>query len=147
MSGRAARLDRLLAIRRLSEDLDRRSLGLALAAVSEVEAGIGRQETALAESELAGRKALSSGERGDWLMADRQTEVAGWTRRRLKVLLRARTVKVAASMEKFMESRREHLQVKQLVENAQKVMAIEEGRTAQAAADYWYLSKRTRSKD
>ncbi len=147
MNGRAERLDRLLAIRRLSEDLDRRALGLALAAAAEVDRGIGRQESALAESKLASRKALSSGERGEWLLADAQAEVAGWNRRKLEVLLGVRKAAAATAMAKFMESRRKHLQVKQLVENAQQAAAIEEGRKAQAAADDWFLSKRIRSKE
>ena len=51
---------------------------------------------------------------------------------------------VAPAMEKFLESRREHEQVKQLVENARQAARLEEDRRAQAAADDWFLSRRTR---
>ena len=44
-------------------------------------------------------------------------------------------------MEKFLESRREHEQVKQLVEDAKQAAAVEEDRRAQAAADDWFLSE------
>lgn len=144
MSGKARRLDRLLAIRRLGEDLDRGTLALALASVAEVEAALERQETTLADARLAARRALTAGDRGKWLMADAQTEVAGWNRGRLDVLLETRAVEVPPAMEKFLESRCEHEQVKQLVENAQQVEEIEEGRRAQAASDDWFLSRRMR---
>jgi Leu/Phe-tRNA-protein transferase len=144
VSGKARRLDRLLAIRRLGEDLDRGTLALALASVAEVEAALERQETTLADARLAARRALTAGDRGEWLMADAQTEVAGWNRGRLDVLLETRAVEVPPAMEKFLESRCEHEQVKQLVENAQQVEEIEEGRRAQAASDDWFLSRRMR---
>jgi Leu/Phe-tRNA-protein transferase len=143
VSSKARRLDRLLAIRRLGEDVDRRTL--ALASVAEVEAALARQETNLADARLAARSALNAGDRGGWLMADAQTEVAGWNRGRLGVLLEKRATEVPPAMEKFLESRREHEQVKQLVENAQQVEEIEEGRKAQAASDDWFLSRRMRT--
>jgi Leu/Phe-tRNA-protein transferase len=145
VSSKARRLDRLLAIRRLGEDVDRRTLALALASVAEVEAALARQETNLADARLAARSALNAGDRGGWLMADAQTEVAGWNRGRLGVLLEKRATEVPPAMEKFLESRREHEQVKQLVENAQQVEEIEEGRKAQAASDDWFLSRRMRT--
>lgn len=144
MSGRTGRLTRLLAIRRLSQELDRRTLALALASVAEVEAALGMQERALTESRVAARAALSEGDRGQWLLADAQGEVAGWNRGRLDVLLGERAEIVAPAMEKFVESRREHEQVKRLVEDARQATRIEEDRRAQAAADDWFLSRRGR---
>ena len=121
MRGKARRLDQLLAVRRLNEDLGRRVLAQALASVAEVEAALARQETTL---------------------ADAQTEVAGWNRGWLGVLLETRAAEVPQAMEMFLESRREHEQVKQLVENAQQVEEIEEGRRVQASSDDWFLSRR-----
>jgi hypothetical protein len=142
VNGRARRLDRLLAIRRLNEELDRGALAAALSRVAEAEAALARQETALVQSRVAARAALGDGEHGEWLLADAQGEVAGWNRGRLRVLLQARTEAVAPAMEKFLESRREHEQVKQLVENARQEARVEEDRRAQAAADDWFLSRR-----
>lgn len=144
MSERAKRLDRLLAIRRLSEELDRRTLSLALASVAEVETALDVQKTNLTEAKLTARRALTAGDRGEWLMADAQSEVAGWNRGRLGVLLEARASEVPPAMQKFLESRCEHEQVKQLIENAQTAERIEEGRKAQAASDDWFLSRRIR---
>jgi hypothetical protein len=144
VSDGAKRLGRLLAVRKLNEDLDRRTLEVALAAVAEVETALARQETALAQSRLAGRTALSHGDRGGWLMADAQGEVAGWNRGRLLALMQTRAPEVAAAMERFVESRREHDQVKQLMENARQAQNLHEERKAQAAADDWFLSRRTR---
>jgi hypothetical protein len=142
LTRRAERLGRLLAIRRLNEDLDRGALATALARVTEVEVALARQETALVESRVASRLALNTGERGEWLLADAQGEVAGWNRAGLRALLQARAEAVAPAMEKLLESRREHEQVKQLVENARLAARVEEDRRAQAAADDWFLSRR-----
>jgi hypothetical protein len=145
VSGKARRLDRLLAIRRLAEELDRRRMELASAGVAEVERALDTQEAIAIEAGLAGRAALESGERGDWLMADAQSEVAGWNHGRLGVLLRARSAELAPAMERLVESRREHEQVKLLVEEARRLSRVEEDRRAQAAADDWFLSRRVRA--
>jgi hypothetical protein len=144
MSGRAERLGRLLAIRRVSEDLDRSALGLAMALVTEVEMEMGAQENALAEARVMARAALGAGDRSEWLLSDAQGEVAGWNRAKLKVLLASRAEVADAAMGKFLESRREHEQVKQLVEDARQIERVEESRKAQNAADDWFLSRRTR---
>lgn len=144
MSGRAERLHRLLAIRRLKEDLDRRSLKLALASLAEVEAGLFRQGAALVESRSMALTALSAGDRREWLMAEAQGEVAGWNQGRLQPLLRARASEASAATQKFLESHREHEQVQQLIENAQRAAKSEDDRKAQMAADDWFLSKRAR---
>jgi hypothetical protein len=140
---RLEKLGRLLAIRRLGEDLGRRRLQLAFAAVAEVESGLADQQTALLEAGLAERNALASGDRSEWLLADAQREVAGWNRGRLRPLLQARTADVAPAMERFLASRREHAQVKQLIENARQTAGREAGRESQAEADDRFLSRRT----
>jgi hypothetical protein len=147
VSDKAERLGRLLAIRRLSEDLDRRALQLAMAAVTEIEAALARQEAALEDARAKTRMALSDGDRSNWLLADAQSEVAGWNQGRLGSLLRVRAGEVAPAMERFVDSRREHEQVKQLVDNAEQAARGEEDHRAQAAADDWFLSKRARQGD
>ena len=147
MSGRAKRLERLLVIRRLSADLDRRTVKLALASVAEVEAGLERQAAALVESRSAGRTALLSGDRGEWLMADVQGEVAGWNQGRLRPLLELRASEAAAAMQQLLESRREHEKVKQVIEDARRVARLDEDRKAQAESDDWFLSRRARPTD
>jgi hypothetical protein len=137
-------LDRLLAIRRLSEELDRNALAMVLASVHEAESAIAGQEAMQAEAKQVGRQALTTGDRSEWLMADAQNEVAGWNRKRLETLREERAKAVPPAMEKFMESRLEHEQVKKLIENAKLAEEIEDGRRAQAAADDWFLSRRTR---
>jgi alpha/beta superfamily hydrolase len=147
MSERREKLRRLLTVRRLSEDLNRRSLQLAFAAVAEVETAMACQGAALAEASAAERNALALGDRGEWLLANAQREVAGWNRGRLRVLLQLRVAEVAPAMERFLTSRREHEQVKQLVDNARQAASREADRRAQAEADDWFLSKRTRLAD
>jgi hypothetical protein len=132
----------LLAIRRLNEEVDRGALATALAGVAEVEVALAWQETALVQSRVAARTALEAGERGEGLLVDAQIQVAAWNRGRLRVLLRAREEAVAPAREKFLESRREHEQVKQLVEDARQAARVEEDRRTQAAVDDWFLSRR-----
>jgi hypothetical protein len=146
VSRRPERLERLLAIRRLSADLDRRALQMTLASVGEVEAAIKAQVSALAQARRAGRDALVQGNRCEWWMAEAQEEMAGWNRGRLEALLRARLAEVAPATKKFLESRREHEQVKQLVEDAKQAAALDEDRRAQGAADDCFLGKRARAK-
>jgi flagellar biosynthesis chaperone FliJ len=147
MSGRAGRLERLLAIRALNEELDRHTLEVALASMSEVEAALLRQEQALSESKLAARTALSDGNHSEWLLADAQIEVAGWNRQRLQTLLRPRAQAASEAMERLVESRREQEQVKQLVDDAARAARSKEDRRTQAAADDWFLSRRKRTVD
>jgi hypothetical protein len=142
MSGRAERLGRLLAIRRVGEDLDRSALGVALAAMAEVEMEMGAQESALAEARVTARAALDAGDRNEWLLADAQGEVAGWNRSKLKVLLAGRAEVAGTARARFLESRLEHEQVKKLVEAAEQATRLDESRRLQATADDWFLSRR-----
>jgi len=144
VNGGARRLDRLRAIRRLSEELDRSALATALASVREVESAIESQEVRQVEAKQTARQALSTGNHGEWLLADAQGEVAGWNCERLGVIREQRALEVPPAREKYLESRCEHEQVKQLIENARLAAEIEEGRRAQAASDDWFLSKRLR---
>jgi hypothetical protein len=143
MSEKIERLGRLLAIRRLSEDLDRRDLALAMGSVAEVDAAIARQKLSRVDSGLAARKALESGDRGEWLLAEAQSEVAGWNWGRLDTLLKTRAAEILPAMEKFLASRLEHEQVKQLVEDARQTARAEQDHKAQAMADDWFLSRRS----
>ena len=142
MSGRAERLHRLLAIRRLTEDLDRNNVQAAMSSVKEVEAALTALQTALLESKVSARASLANGDRAEWMMADALSEVSGWNRVKLKRLLAARAELADTAMVKFLESRREHEQVKQLVKDAEQAAQMDEVRRAQAAADDWFLSKR-----
>ena len=145
MRGTSARLKRLLAIRRLSEELDRSTLQLAQAAVREVESALGRHEAAQTELRLAARTALCQGDRCTWLLADAQAEVAGWNLRRLRDLLSARNQAVSEAMQAFQQSRMEQEQVGLLVEAARQAERIDQDRKAQASADDWFLSRRDRT--
>ena len=145
VSDRAQRLRRLFAIRRLNEDLDRRSLQGALAAVAEVEEALGRQEGALTDARAATRCALAEGDRSELLLAEAQREVAGRNRGSLRVVLAERASIVPLAMVRFLSSRMEHEQVKQLVEDARHAALLDGDRKAQAASDDWYLSKRSRA--
>lgn len=144
MSDRATRLNRLLAIRKLSEELDRRSLKVAVARVEQVQSALACQDNALADAHRLARQALAAGDRSQWLMADAQAEVAAWNRTRLLDLLKRRAEAVAPAMERYMESRRAQEQIADLVGEARAASASEGERKAQLVADDWFLSRRER---
>lgn len=145
VNGKRERLGRLLAIRRLREDIDRRALQLALGLVAEVEVALSREQLLAAEASLAARTALIAGDRDEWLLAEAQNEVAAWNKDRLNVLLGVRTANVPKALEQFLESRREHEQLKQLQEDANEQAIVEADRMAQKASDDWFLSRRFRT--
>jgi hypothetical protein len=132
-------------MRRLGEDLNRRTLAQALACVAEVESAIVRQGAILVDAGLAARDALAAGDRAEWLLTDAQREVTVWNRERLSGLLKLRAVEVPPAMEKFLDSRREHEQIKQLVGNLKQAADLDEGRKQQAASDDWFLSRLMRT--
>jgi flagellar export protein FliJ len=143
VSGRAERLSRLLAIRRLKEDMERGGLRTAMAAVAEVVGALAGMDAALSEARSTGRLALGDGRRHDWLMADAQRETAKMRATTLVKILAQRRGAAATAMETFLESRREHEQVKRLVEDSERETRTVEARRAQTAADEWFLAKPT----
>ena len=141
MSGRAQRLQRLLSIRQLAHDMDRSAMKTALSAVAEVEGALAALEGVERDARLAGRIALADGLRSEWMMADAHAEVSALHRQKLKKLLIVRRGLVGVAMTKFLESRREYEQLKQLVRNAEQVAHLDEARRMQVLADDWFLNK------
>ncbi len=134
-----------MRIRKLQEELERGALELAVSAVAEVERAIKVDETALMESQVLSREALKDGDRGEWLLADAQGEVARANMDKLGVLLGQREAEVPVAMERFLARRREAEQVKVLVDEAGRVEDAEGARREQAAADEWVISRWNRA--
>jgi hypothetical protein len=146
VSDKTKRLKRLVGIRKIAEELDRRDLELAVAAVAEVDVALSATQRSLQQAGIAARAALGAGERGEWLLADAQTEVAGWNRGRLGLLRAQRVVAVEPAKEKFMASRLEHEQAKVLVEDAKRDEREDEVRKTQMASDDWFLGRLMRER-
>ena len=144
MSVREKRLRRLLAIRRIGEEQERRNLQSVLALVAEVDSVLGVQLQTKAAAGAASAKALHQGNRDEWLFAEAQIEVAGWNRGRLIPLHKSREAAVGPATADFLERRCEHEQVKRLIQDIQSQQQVADGRRAQAAADDWFLAKRAR---
>jgi hypothetical protein len=147
MSQRGRRVDRLRAIRNLTEAADRAVLELALASVTAVQRGVMRQEEALAESREGARNALSEANRLEWLLAEATAEAAGWNRKRLQPLLQSSADAADEAMRKFLISRREHEQAKLIVEDVEKAEQADHDRRSQHASDDWFLSRWTSSSE
>jgi hypothetical protein len=142
MTQRRQRLQRLLAIRRIGEDVERRRLQSALASLAEAETVLSDQRQATADASDAASSALRSANRGEWLFAEAQAEVAGWNRARLAPVLESRRAAIPPATAAFLQRRREAEQMQQLVENSLVHEQFIEDRKAQAAADDWFLGQR-----
>jgi hypothetical protein len=130
-----------MRIRKLQEETERRELEVAVGAVAEVVAALRMDEAAVGESQEMSRNALGEGDRGEWLLADAQGEVARANMDRLAVLRVKREAAVPVAMARFLACRREHEQAKVLVREARQAEAVEVGRKEQAAADEWVMSR------
>jgi hypothetical protein len=142
MSAKVARMRGLERIRRLQEEMERRELQAAMGAVAEVQAAIEMDGASLLGARDAGRAALVRGDRGEWLLADAQGEVARANIEKLKVLRARREAAVPAAMAKFMACRLEHEQAKSLALEARAIELLDLARREQAAADEWTLTRR-----
>lgn len=142
MMERRQRLQRLLAIRRMGEEIERRHLQSALGSVAEVENALSQQEYAISDASEAASSALRSGNRSERLFAEVQAEVAGWNQMRLTPVLQSLRQEIASSTAAFLDRRREAEQIQQLVNNCRLELRLMEIRKAQAAADDWFLTRR-----
>jgi hypothetical protein len=138
------RLDRLLEVRRIAEDVERSHLLAAHTAVSVVEAARERQQQAIEGAAASSADALGRGHRNEWLFAEAQSEVAAGNRARLLPLLSARRAGIAPATAAYLEKRRELRQIQQLVAEGRERQRLSDGRRAQAAADDWFLARRLR---
>src|SRR4051812_13932094 len=95
---RVEKLKRLLAIRRLSEDLDRSALRGVLASVTEAETSLTAQREALLEAGQETRNALAIGERVEWLLSVAKREVTAGNIDRATFLLNERRAVADSAM-------------------------------------------------
>lgn len=144
MREKRARLTRLLAVRCAREEGARSELQTAAMAVSQAEAALEVQRAALADSARRLSAALDCGDRGEWLFADAQREVARWNQSRLQVALAERVARVEPARANYVESWRGHEQAKVLVKIERGEEAELAERQTQADADEWFLSRRMR---
>lgn len=146
MTRRNQRLQRLLAIRRIGEEIERRNLQSALGSLAEAAIALSQQQSAIADAIDVASSALQSGNRSEWLFAEAQAEVAGWNRMRLAPVLESRRREIPPVRAAFLGRRREAEQMQQLVEDNRVKQQLEENRKAQAAVDEWFLAQRTRKR-
>jgi flagellar export protein FliJ len=141
MSTKILRLQGLARIRRLQEEIERRALQLAVAAVAEVESALQSDAAAMLESRESAREALRAGDRSEWLLADAQGEVARANIDKLGCLLTKREAQVPIATARFLVCRHEHEQSKVLVRETRQAEAVEDARREQATADEWVISR------
>jgi hypothetical protein len=141
MAGGHGGLKRIAKLYGVVERMHALRLEQASAGVREVVGAIGVERAAGAAAGVAGRLALGSGDHGEWMLAQAQREMAGMRRVRLEGLRDERGVVEMEAKKEFLESRVRTEQVKQVVEKAAAVAAVDEGRRTQAAADDRYAAR------
>lgn len=141
MNRKPGKLERLLTIRQLQEEVGRCALQGLFASVTEVETSIETQREAFVEAGQQARDALTAGSREQWLMASARRGVSQSNKGRLSLLLDARRASLKPAMKQFLESRREREEVNLLVEDAKRDATTNEVRRLQAAADEWFLGR------
>lgn len=145
MTTRGKRLQRLLAIRRIGEELGRRRLQSVLASVMQAETALGVQRQTIESAAEASRCALQNGDRSEWLFSEAQSEVASWNRGRLMPILQSRHAEVEPAISTFLDRRLEHEQVQQLIKESKAQRQLIDDRRQQAFADNWFLTRRSRN--
>ena len=146
MTRRNQRLQRLLAIRRIGEEIARRNLQSALGSLAEAETALSQQQSAIADAIEVTSSALQSGNRNERLFAEAQSEVAGWNRMRLAPVVESCRAEIQSVTPAFLDRRREAEQMQQLVEDNRTQQQLMEDHKAQAAVDEWFLAQRARKR-
>ena len=141
MSRKIARLRGLERIRGLQEEMERATLEQAVGALVEVESALRHDGEALTDAREKSRAALGAGDRGEWLYADAQSEVARASISRLGALLAQRQAAVVPAMEGFLQCRKQHEQTKVLLGNARSEAALMGTRKTQAEMNEWGVSR------
>ena len=135
-------LKRLAGMYALVERMRAIELGVAAAAVAEVERA-GRLEQGLVEEqEGAARAALQGGDRAELALASARREAARVRVQRLEEIQRAREALRDEAQDSYQASRITMEQVESAVERSQRLAEVEMGRREQAAMDDRYLSRR-----
>ena len=148
MTAHAGRLGRIIAFRRLAEQLRNGELAEALAAAAASARAMQLQSRFLDQGREATISALLAGDQAEWQMAEAQTEVARWNHRHLEVMHAEHEQMVDTARERLLESRLESEQAELLRRELLARQAAEQERMAQALSDEDYLlrlSRRQRS--
>lgn len=138
---RAGALRRIAKLYGAVEQMHSVALRQASAAVQEADGALRAERAMGSAAAVAGRTALTLGEREDWLLSHAQGEVAAVRSQRLEDLRLQRTEVESVARVEFLQSRVKTEQMKQVVAQMVELAEIEEGRRFQAAADDRYLAR------
>ena len=138
---RPQRLQRLLAVRRVFEQVEHRKLQLALTSVMQAEAALDEQAQAIDNAKAASTNALGDCNHDEWLFAEAQVEIAGWNHARLLPILEMRRAQIPQTTADYLERHLEMQQVEHLVEHVTSLQRRDEERHAQAVSDDCLLAR------
>lgn len=131
-------LTRVLRLRALLEDVSRIELEAQLQELTRIEG-------ALAESEKAGTAmrqriflGIAQGQNGDRAEIGLLSEWIAWERRLYEKKRRSKAVTVDASKAEYLERRKEHGQIRSVIEARMSAAAIESRRREQRELDDWF---------
>ena len=140
----AKRIVSLKRIAKLYEVVERmRSIALkqASVAVSEAESAVSAQRAIAIAARDAGREALESGDRAEWMLTTTQGYVASIRMKKVEGLRVARATAKDEALAEFLASRVQTEQMEQVVDTMAQRVELEETRRVQAVADDRHLAR------
>lgn len=146
MSQSRRRLQRLLAIRRIGEEVARQRLKSALDSLAEAQTVLSQERQVIASAGEAALSALDACDRSERLFAEAEAEVAGWNLARLASVLESRRAEIPLARAAFLDRRREAEQIEHFIQQSNIHEQLREDRNAQTAADDWFLAQLARKR-
>ena len=138
---RIAALKRIAKLYGAVETMHSVELSRATSALNEAETAVRAEQAAGVAANLAGRAALTTGDREEWMLTDAEREMAGWRRGLLEGLRVERDAVREAARKQFLDSRVQTEQMKSVVTRMKEQVEIEQGRRMQASSDDRYLTR------
>jgi hypothetical protein len=135
-------LRKIASLYGLMEEMRRSDLERAVGAVREVEDAVAMQRSMVLSACLDEREALAAGDRLGWMSADKRREVAGWKSLRLEEIRVEREAASEAARQRYLTSRIESEQMKQVRDDATQTWELDVNRRVQAVLDDRYASRR-----
>ncbi len=138
---RIAALKRIAKLYGAVETMHSVELSRKTSSLNEAETAIKGELAAVRAANVAGRAALTAGDREEWMLTDAEGEMAGWRRGQLEGLRVEREAAREVARTVYMDSRVRTEQMKSVVANMREAVEVEDGRRSQAAADDRYLTR------
>ena len=135
-------LQRLAGLYAVVEEMHAAQLELTVAAVHEAQLAIGSERKVANLARVDGHRALTHGDRLEWMVAETQQKTAARRQRQLEQMRVEREELKDAAREQYVASRLRKEQMKRVMEDIAERIKVDEGRRMQAISDDRFLARR-----